>query len=85
MNSRKCLRRLASSGTLSKKVHEHGLASTDSADNVNSARLFVGAVFPIAGPSFLTLMKRLWLMMLGIVVGTLAGTWPWPSRKVALI
>jgi uncharacterized protein len=27
------------------------------------------------GPSFLTLMKRLWLMMLGIVVGTLAGTW----------
>lgn len=27
------------------------------------------------GPSFLALMQRLWLMMLGIVVGTLAGSW----------
>ena len=27
------------------------------------------------GPNFLALMKRLWLMMLGIVVGTLAGSW----------
>ena len=27
------------------------------------------------GPDFLALMKRLWLMMLGIVVGTLAGSW----------
>src|ERR1700744_2657234 len=27
------------------------------------------------GPDFLTLIKRLWLMMLGIVVGTLAGSW----------
>ncbi len=27
------------------------------------------------GPNFLDLMKRLWLMMLGIVIGTLAGTW----------
>ena len=27
------------------------------------------------GPDFLVLMKRLWLMMLGIVVGTLAGSW----------
>jgi uncharacterized membrane protein YfcA len=26
------------------------------------------------GPNFLTLMKRLWLMMLGIVAGTLAGS-----------
>src|SRR5262245_32369250 len=27
------------------------------------------------GPDFLGVMKRLWLMMLGIVVGTLAGSW----------
>src|SRR3954467_408300 len=27
------------------------------------------------GPDFLVLIKRLWLMMLGIVVGTLAGSW----------
>jgi uncharacterized membrane protein YfcA len=27
------------------------------------------------GPNFLALMKRLWLMMLGIAVGTLAGSW----------
>ena len=27
------------------------------------------------GPNFLALMQRLWLMMLGIVVGTLAGSW----------
>jgi uncharacterized membrane protein YfcA len=27
------------------------------------------------GPDFLALVKRLWLMMLGIVVGTLAGSW----------
>src|SRR5882757_1488556 len=27
------------------------------------------------GPDFLALMKRLWLMMLGIMVGTLAGSW----------
>lgn len=27
------------------------------------------------GPDFLVLVKRLWLMMLGIVVGTLAGSW----------
>src|SRR5258707_4918345 len=27
------------------------------------------------GPNFLALTKRLWLMMLGIVVGTLAGSW----------
>jgi uncharacterized protein len=27
------------------------------------------------GPDFLAMMKRLWLMMLGIVVGTLAGSW----------
>src|SRR5882672_4095833 len=27
------------------------------------------------GPDFLPLLKRLWLMMLGIVVGTLAGSW----------
>src|SRR6201992_2640296 len=27
------------------------------------------------GPDFLALMKRLWLMLLGIVVGTLAGSW----------
>src|SRR3954466_13213582 len=27
------------------------------------------------GPDFLAVMKRLWLMMLGIVVGTLAGSW----------
>src|SRR5882757_3135094 len=27
-----------------------------------------------AGPNFLALMQRLWLMMLGIVVGTLAGS-----------
>lgn len=29
----------------------------------------------IAGPDFYTLIKRLWLMMLAIVVGTVAGTW----------
>jgi hypothetical protein len=28
----------------------------------------------VTGPDFLGVMKRLWLMMLGIVVGTLAGT-----------
>src|SRR5262249_6708459 len=27
------------------------------------------------GPNFLALMQRLWLMMLGIVVGTLAVSW----------
>src|SRR5215475_10961439 len=27
------------------------------------------------GPKFLALLQRLWLMMLGIVVGTLAGSW----------
>src|ERR1700753_1611256 len=27
------------------------------------------------GPNFLALMERLWLMMLGIVAGTLAGSW----------
>src|ERR1700754_4740886 len=27
------------------------------------------------GPNFLALIKRLWLMMLGIVIGTLAGSW----------
>src|SRR4051794_39768619 len=27
------------------------------------------------GPDFLALMKRLWLMMLGIVTGTIAGSW----------
>ena len=27
------------------------------------------------GPNFLALMQRLWLMMLGIAVGTLAGSW----------
>jgi uncharacterized membrane protein YfcA len=27
------------------------------------------------GPNFLALIQRLWLMMLGIVVGTLAGSW----------
>jgi uncharacterized membrane protein YfcA len=27
------------------------------------------------GPDFLALIKRLWLMMLGIVVGTFAGSW----------
>src|ERR1700742_650780 len=27
------------------------------------------------GPNFLALMRRLWLMMLGIVFGTLAGSW----------
>lgn len=27
------------------------------------------------GPNFLALMKRLWLMMLGIVIGTLTGSW----------
>jgi hypothetical protein len=27
------------------------------------------------GPDFLALIKRLWLMMLGIVIGTLAGSW----------
>src|ERR1700760_592776 len=27
------------------------------------------------GPDFLALMKRLWLMVLGIVVGTIAGSW----------
>lgn len=27
------------------------------------------------GPNFLVVMKRLWLMMLGIVIGTLAGSW----------
>jgi len=27
------------------------------------------------GPNFLALMKRLWLMMLGIAAGTLAGSW----------
>jgi uncharacterized membrane protein YfcA len=27
------------------------------------------------GPDFLALMKRLWVMMLGIMVGTLAGSW----------
>lgn len=27
------------------------------------------------GPNFLALVKRLWLMMLGIVAGTLAGSW----------
>src|ERR1700709_873983 len=27
------------------------------------------------GPNFLALMKRLWVMMLGIMVGTLAGSW----------
>src|SRR5262249_61610485 len=27
------------------------------------------------GPDCLVLMKRLWLMMLGIVTGTLAGSW----------
>src|ERR1700743_3057635 len=29
----------------------------------------------LTGPNFLGLMKRLWLMMLGIVIGTLAGSW----------
>jgi uncharacterized membrane protein YfcA len=29
----------------------------------------------VTGPDFLGVMKRLWLMMLGIVVGTLAGSW----------
>jgi uncharacterized membrane protein YfcA len=29
----------------------------------------------LTGPDFLALMKRLWPMMLGIVVGTLAGSW----------
>lgn len=33
------------------------------------------------GPDFLALMKRLWLMMLGIVVGTLAGSWLLTSIK----
>ncbi|HEY4324656.1 MAG TPA: sulfite exporter TauE/SafE family protein [Mucilaginibacter sp.] len=28
-----------------------------------------------AGPNFLGLIKRLWVMMLGILVGTLAGSW----------
>lgn len=27
------------------------------------------------GPNFLSLIKRLWTMMLGIVIGTLAGSW----------
>ncbi len=27
------------------------------------------------GPNFLALIKRLWLMMLGIVIGTLTGSW----------
>jgi uncharacterized membrane protein YfcA len=27
------------------------------------------------GPDFLVVMKRLWLMMLGIVIGTVAGSW----------
>lgn len=27
------------------------------------------------GPNFVTLIKRLWVMMLGIMVGTLAGSW----------
>src|SRR5258706_1137493 len=27
------------------------------------------------GPDFLALMKRLWVMMLGIMVGTLVGSW----------
>jgi uncharacterized protein len=27
------------------------------------------------GPNFLALIKRLWVMMLGIMVGTLAGSW----------
>jgi len=29
----------------------------------------------LTGPNFLALMQRLWLMMLGIAVGTLAGSW----------
>jgi uncharacterized protein len=29
----------------------------------------------VTGPDFLGVLKRLWLMMLGIVVGTLAGSW----------
>src|SRR5215469_12375739 len=27
------------------------------------------------GPDFLALMRRLWLMMLGVVIGTVAGSW----------
>src|ERR1700744_4378440 len=27
------------------------------------------------GPNFLDLIKRLWVMMLGILIGTLAGSW----------
>src|SRR5215470_3156156 len=29
----------------------------------------------LTGPDFLALIRRLWLMMLGIMVGTLAGSW----------
>lgn len=35
------------------------------------------------GPNFLDLMKRLWVMMLGIVVGTLAGSWLLTSANTA--
>ena len=35
------------------------------------------------GPSFLALMKRLWVMMLGILAGTLAGAWVLTSANTA--
>ena len=35
-----------------------------------------------AGPSFASILKRLWLMMVGIVGGTLAGSWLLASDNV---
>src|ERR1700753_1136074 len=48
---------------------------------VNAASLLVipsfvtnfGQLF--TGPDFLALMQRLWLMMFGVVIGTVAGSW----------
>ena len=36
------------------------------------------------GPDFLFLIKRFWLMMLGIVVGTLAGSWLLTSANTGI-
>lgn len=35
------------------------------------------------GPNFLGLIKRLWVMMLGIIIGTLAGSWLLTSANTA--
>lgn len=35
----------------------------------------------LRGPDFLSLAKRFWLMMLGIVAGTLVGSWPLTSAN----